>query len=200
MSKDMEELITKYGGYLLKKTNRCNTIEKGASLILEKLKNKEALKIFQKMLVQQGVDEQTAYELCVNRNYSAVFEKKSKFTSSIKAKQAGYIKSIDALILGNTAAKLGAGRAKSGKLLKYLLIEKLLKKFKKKGDKISFEVGFRLLKSIGDKIDLNETWLEVYHNSTEFEKIFSDVLINSIEFQEEPFNVESLVIKIMDYE
>ena len=27
----MEELITKYGGYLLKKTNRCNTIEEGAS-------------------------------------------------------------------------------------------------------------------------------------------------------------------------
>jgi pyrimidine-nucleoside phosphorylase len=132
MSKDMEELITKYGGYLLKKTNRCNTIEEGASLILEKLKNKEALKLFQKMLVLQGVDEQTAYELCVNRNYSAVFEKKSKFTSSIKAKQAGYIKSIDALILGNTAAKLGAGRAKSGNLLIYLRIKNLIRKILKK--------------------------------------------------------------------
>ena len=128
----MEELITKYGGYLLKKTNRCKTIEEGASLILEKLKNKEALKLFQKMLVLQGVDEQTAYELCVNRNYSAVFEKKSKFTSSIKAKQAGYIKSSDALILGNTAAKLGAGRAKSGNLFIYLRIKNLIRKILKK--------------------------------------------------------------------
>lgn len=46
----------------------------------------------------------------------------------------GYIKSIDALVLGNTAAKLGAGRAKAG-------------------DKISYEVGFKLLKTIGDKVD-----------------------------------------------
>jgi len=115
MLEDMEELTCKYGGYLLMKTKRVSSVEEGAKLILEKLKNKEALHIFQKMLVAQGVDEKLAHELCINKNYSAVFEKKAKYHSLIKAGKSGYIKSIDALILGNTASKLGAGRAKSGK-------------------------------------------------------------------------------------
>ncbi len=45
----------------------------------------------------------------------------------------GFIKSIDAILLGNTGVKLGAGRAMAS-------------------DKISFEVGFRLLKTIGQQI------------------------------------------------
>ena len=115
MSHDMEELVTQYGGYLLLKTNIVKTLEEGAKLILEKLKNKEALDKFQKMLVAQGVDEVVAHELCMNKNYSAVFHNKSKYVSFIKAQKNGYIKSIDALALGNIASKLGAGRAKSGK-------------------------------------------------------------------------------------
>ena len=47
----------------------------------------------------------------------------------------GFIKSIDALELGLTGTKLGSGRAKAG-------------------DKISYEVGFRLLRHIGDKINI----------------------------------------------
>ena len=121
MLEDMEELTCKDGGYLLMKTKRASSIEEGARLILEKLKNKEALHIFQKMLVAQGVDEKLAHELCINKNYSSVFEKKAKYHSLIKAQCSGYIKSIDALVLGHTASKLGAGRAKSGKMLHFTI-------------------------------------------------------------------------------
>ena len=197
MSKDMEELVTQYGGYLLYKTQRATSLEAGAKLILEKLKNKEALDRFQKMLIAQGVDEQLAHELCVKRNYN-VFPKKSKFVSLIKAQQSGYIKHIDALVLGNIAAKLGAGRAKSGKKIeiKIKIINCLL--FFIKGDKISFEVGFKLIKTVGDRIDINEPWLQVYHNNADFDDLYASALVNSIEFHHEPVNVESLIIKIMD--
>jgi len=178
MSKDMEELVTQYGGYLLYKTKKVDSLEEGAKLILEKLKNKEALEKFQKMLVSQGVDEQVAHELCVKKNYD-VFLKKSKHVSFVKAQQAGFIKHIDALVLGNIASKLGAGRAKSG-------------------DKIAFEVGFRLIKTVGEKVNVDEPWLQVYHNSDDFEDIYAKVLVNSIEFHPEPFNVDPLIIKIMD--
>ena len=46
----------------------------------------------------------------------------------------GYVKSIDALELGLIAVSLGAGRAKAG-------------------DPISYEVGFKLLKKIGDPVN-----------------------------------------------
>ncbi len=133
---DMHELITKYGGYLLKSTGRAETIEKGALLIDEKLKNGEALKKFKEMIISQGVDGSVAENLC-NKKYDSVFANKSQFNSFLKPTRSGYLKSIDALVLGMTAAKLGAGRCKAG-------------------DKISYEVGFRLLKTIGEKIDLGK--------------------------------------------
>ncbi len=46
----------------------------------------------------------------------------------------GFVKSIDALELGLIAANLGAGRVKAG-------------------DLISYEVGFKLLKKIGDPVN-----------------------------------------------
>jgi thymidine phosphorylase len=45
--------------------------------------------------------------------------------------------------LGNTAVKLGAGRAKAN-------------------DKISYEVGFRLLKTIGESIQLSTKYIFEY--------------------------------------
>ena len=115
----------------------------------------------------------------------------------------GFIKSIDAILLGNTGVKLGAGRAMAS-------------------DKISFEVGFRLLKTIGQQIVqgiifyywiltnqpkfknnyllIDEPWLEVFHNSEVFDNAYNDLLANSIEIIESSFQVESLIIKIIDLE
>jgi len=136
---DMHELITKYGGYLLKSTGRAATIEEGALLIDEKLKNGEALNKFKEMIISQGVERSIAENLC-NKKYDSVFQNKSQFNSFLKPSRAGYLKSIDALVLGMTAAKLGAGRCKAG-------------------DKISYEVGFRLLKTIGEKVELGNNFI-----------------------------------------
>lgn len=58
----------------------------------------------------------------------------------------GFIESIDALELGVLASKLGAGREKAG-------------------DKISYEVGFDLIKSIGDPIEAGEllNYWKIFH-------------------------------------
>lgn len=177
---DLAELITKYGGYLLKSTGRVESIEKGAEVILQKLQNGEALSKFKQMIIGQGVSEKIATDLC-DRKYESVFEKKSTINSFLKPVKAGYMKSIDALVLGNTAAKLGAGRAKAG-------------------DKISYEVGFRILKTIGEKVDLNEPWLEVNHNCPDFEKLYANLLNDTIELVDSPFKVTSDILKIVDNE
>jgi len=84
------------------------------------------------MLIGQGVQESVATLLC-NKQYDQVFRKQASITSYLKAPRSGYMKSIDALVMGVTASKLGAGRAKAG-------------------DSIAYEVGFRLLKTIGENV------------------------------------------------
>lgn len=84
----MTELVTKYGGYLLKSTGNAKTIEEGAQVILEKLKNGEALEKFRQMIIHQGVSEKTANDLC-NQKYDLVFPKKAKFNSFIRSPKSG---------------------------------------------------------------------------------------------------------------
>ena len=107
--------------------------------------------------------------------------------------------------LGLSATKLGSGRAKAG-------------------DKISYEVGCRILKHIGEKVSLgmieiivylfilncrkkffilkylDEPWLEVYHNNVDFDVNHSANISNSLIISDEPVKTESLIIKIIDFE
>ena len=64
-------------------------MSEGVKLILEKLRNGEALEKFRDMIVEQGVDKQLANELCYKKNYDLVFGPKAKYTSFIKANKAG---------------------------------------------------------------------------------------------------------------
>ena len=89
---DIEELVTKYGGYLLQRTKRVNTMTEGAKLILEKLKNGEALAKFKEMLIGQGVNEYVAHALCYDKKYNTVFDKQAQFVSNIKAFKSGNFK------------------------------------------------------------------------------------------------------------
>jgi pyrimidine-nucleoside phosphorylase len=64
---------------------------------------------------------------------------------NFKSRTKGYIRHIDALLLGEGARLLGAGRIK-------------------KEDQIDTNVGFLLRKKIGDYVEKGETVLEVYYN------------------------------------
>lgn len=86
---DIQELVTKYGGYLLQRIKKVRTMTEGADLILQSMKNGQALEKFYQMIIGQGVDKQLAYELCYKRNYDLVFGKKSLYTSSISSEKSG---------------------------------------------------------------------------------------------------------------
>lgn len=64
-------------------------MKEGQEIIMEKLKNGEALEKFRQMLIGQGVEENIANELCINRNYNFVFGTKAKFLSTIRANETG---------------------------------------------------------------------------------------------------------------
>lgn len=179
---DMLDLVIKYGGYLLHRTQKAHSMFAGSRMILEKLRNGEALEKFRQMLIGQGVSEHVATELCLNKNYDLAFNnKKAKFTTSIKSNKSGFIQSIDALELGLIASKLGAGRSKAG-------------------DKISYEVGFKLLKKPGDQIKENEEWIMAYHNDPTFEKTYTQQLTSLIEIVDSKCKIDQTIVKIIDFE
>lgn len=77
-------------------------------------------------------------------------------TKDILSKDAGYIKSINALKIGELARKLGAGRLT-------------------KDDVIDPTVGFVLHKKVSDKVEVGESLITVYYNDKELsdEEIYS---------------------------
>jgi thymidine phosphorylase len=89
IKEDLKELITKYGGYLLFRSNKAKSLDEGCQMILNKLQNGEALAKFKQMIIAQGVDETIAHELCDKRNYKGVWLKQSKYSSTIKSNKSG---------------------------------------------------------------------------------------------------------------
>lgn len=74
----------------MQRVKKVSTMKEGQEIILEKLSNGEALEKFRQMLIAQGVSEQVAHELCINRNYNGVFASKAKFLSTIRSKETGF--------------------------------------------------------------------------------------------------------------
>lgn len=80
---------------MLYRTGKAIDLKDGASKILEKLKNGEALKKFKEMIIAQGVSKNDAFELCDKRNYKQVFKRSSKYVTPISSKKSGlFIKAI----------------------------------------------------------------------------------------------------------
>ncbi len=90
----------------------------------------------------------------------------------IKAEKAGTIQSIHALNLGLFAMHLGAGRAT-------------------KEDVIDPCVGLKVLKRVGDTVELGETIAEVYAQSP----VDTDELMASIEIENTPQQTPNLILK-----
>lgn len=100
--KDLYNLCLKLGSKLLVMSGKCTCEEEAINLLEENVKNGLALKKLEELVEKQGGD-------------SSYIKDPSKFKlSSIKqevyAECDGYVKSIDALLIGEVARDLGAGR------------------------------------------------------------------------------------------
>lgn len=69
----------------------------------------------------------------------------AELVQTLKSDQSGYVETVDARIVGETAVLLGAGRAQ-------------------KGDKIDLAVGINVLVKIGDRVEAGAPFFEVHAN------------------------------------
>ncbi|XP_051544348.1 thymidine phosphorylase-like isoform X1 [Myxocyprinus asiaticus] len=154
---DLTELVTALGGYLLWISGRSPSLEIGKNEIALKLKNGDALKKFQAMLVAQGVHEDVACSLCSDGNNHFQHMKKAAHHTELKVQHDGTVLEIDGLALAQVLHKLGAGRTKSG-------------------EKIDHSVGAELLVDMGQQVMKDQSWIRIHHNSSELSTHHHSVL------------------------
>lgn len=145
---DLVELCLGAGAIMLMQAKKTSSIEEGRKLLQEKIDNKEALEKLCDLVRAQGGDESYIRD-------PSKFEK-AKYIIAIKAENEGYVKQINALEIGDSAMRLGAGRATYD-------------------DVIDPSSGIVLSKKVGDKVNVGDVLCTVYTNKEDNASILKDI-------------------------
>lgn len=151
--KDFTELVLNLGAHILVNAKEVESIDEAMDLLKAQIDNNKALEKFQEFVKLQGGDPD------VVNDYSLLPQ--AKYEYDVKANTQGYIKSIDALAVGNYAMKLGAGR-------------------QTKDSPIDLAVGVKIKQKIGDLVSKDTVIGKIYSNTelneqdfNEFRKLFT---------------------------
>jgi pyrimidine-nucleoside phosphorylase len=145
---DFVELCLKAGSIMLKQANLVTDLLQGEQLLIEVINSKAALSKFKQMVKMQGGD--TEYIDDPGRF------KKAKNIKPVISKEQGYVKTINALLIGETAMRLGAGRAT-------------------KDEEIDLSAGIVLIKKVGDKVNRGDILGHIHTNIDNFKEEMNDV-------------------------
>lgn len=151
--KDFTELVLNLGAHILVNAKEVESIDEAMDLLKAQIDNNKALEKFQEFVKLQGGDPD------VVNDYSLLPQ--AKYEYDVKANTQGYIKTIDALAVGNYAMKLGAGR-------------------QTKDSPIDLAVGVKIKQKIGDLVSKDTVIGKIYSNTElneqdfyEFRKLFT---------------------------
>uniref|UniRef100_W5NJC2 Thymidine phosphorylase n=2 Tax=Lepisosteus oculatus TaxID=7918 RepID=W5NJC2_LEPOC len=140
---DLKELVVCLGGYLLWMVGKSDTLDSGKKTIARNLDNGEALRIFQAMLVAQGVPSETAASLCSENQDYFQFIRRAQNQIELVVETEGTVTEINAMILAEVVHTLGAGRTKAG-------------------DPVNHSVGAELLVSVGQHVKKGDPWIRMH--------------------------------------
>ncbi len=133
LKNEVYELVLKLGAYMLLLGGISRTFEKGMKKLENSISSGRAFDTFLKNIKAQGGD--------VNLNIQI----SSDFVL-VKAKESGFLKYIDASLLGKSLLYLGGGRFK-------------------KGDIIDHSVGIEVLKREGEEVKTGDELFRVFYSS-----------------------------------
>jgi pyrimidine-nucleoside phosphorylase len=135
---DFTYLVEVLGAQALILKGDVKTLEDGIEKVKEVINNGEALVMLKRFIEGSGGDP----KICDDYSLLGIATE----TVEYKAKESGYIKHIDAEKIGKAAMMLGAGRAT-------------------KDDIIDHSVGIIMHKKVGDKFEIGESILTLYHQN-----------------------------------
>ena len=158
--KDLTNLVIELASYMVSMAKSI-TVEQAKQEVIENLSNDKAYNKFIELVESQ---EGNLNDIKVSNNIL-----------SIKSREAGYIKHIDALRLGENARIIGAGRLS-------------------KDENIDFEVGIVLNKKVGEYIEKEEELLKVYINNKTLKE---EEFIKCFEITKEKIEQNKLIKEII---
>ncbi len=166
--KDFNELCKEIAAHLILDSGYAETLDEAYLLYQRQIDNKEGLNTLAKLVRAQGGDDSYIYD--INKF------KKALYKIDVKAKNSGYVGKIDALMIGNAAMHLGAGRAKLT-------------------DNIDHSVGIVLNCKVNDYVNASDTLATIYSNK-ENNDLVSKMIIDAYEIGNDKVNKE-LIIKVV---
>lgn len=141
--KDLEELCCTIAAYLIMDSDNEIDYDSAFAAAKESIENGSAFEKFKQMVVAQGGDETSILDTTKLPLAKNVLQ--------IRALREGYIEGINALMIGEAACNLGAGR-------------------KELGQEIDFGVGVIVNKKPGDHVECGEPIATIYYNEIGFEE------------------------------
>ncbi len=155
--KDLEELCIEIAAYLLIDAGKATDVNKAKSMAKETIESGKALDKLKELVAAQGgdisyIDDTTKFRM-------------AKYVTEVKAAEAGYIKGVDALMIGHSAMLLGAGR------------ETLT-------DTINPAVGVKLVKKVSDYVESDDTIAIIYSDNEDYQESY-DLIENAYEISKE---------------
>lgn len=164
--KDLTELCEEIGAYMVHNANIKSSLEEAKKFVKEQVSSKAAYHKQMDFIKKQGGKLPDLEDFI---NVKEIIE--------IHADKEGYVSSINALEIGLSAMKLGAGR-------------------ETKEDEIDYDVGIVLNKKVGDKVNLDEPLAYVYNNLDEVEDILEQIHA-AFTISKDPVEDQTLIYKII---
>ena len=163
--KDFHELVLEAGGIMLVQSKIAKGKDEGRKMIEDAIKDGRGFKKMCEMFKAQGGD--ISYLEDLNKFPVA------KYRVPIFSPKSGYIKRIDSLVVGESAMKLGGGRATID-------------------DVIDYTAGVVLEKKVGDYVKKGEVIMKAHTNKPGLEEVMKD-LANAVTYQDTPVTDKKVV-------
>lgn len=154
-AKDLVDLSIELAAHMIRLAGKTKSQAQAVKMAKKAVKSGEALKVFEKMLKDQGGNGD------VVRDYSIM--DLAPLKTEVIAPKDGFVKNFNNKDVGFLCTELGGGR-------------------KVKTDKIDFGVGFYFHKRIGDKVRKGDSLLTIYHreNQKELVETISEKFVKSV--------------------
>lgn len=145
------------------------TKEEALNLVKLAIENKTGLNKLKEMIISQGGNPE------VIDNYDLLKVSKDQIKVCYEGKTKAYVKSLDALMIGEAAMLLGAGRLT-------------------KDEKVDLEVGIVLNKKIGDEVLPGEELVTIYHHHKNVDETIQKIKMAYV-FTSEQVKTKNLIIE-----
>ncbi len=169
--KDFDTLCRALSVEILLVSGLAESEEKAYELVDEVIKNGKALEKLGEMIAYQHGDSE------VINNYSLMGEVSNEIELLYLEEDECYVDHIDALMIGEAAMNLGAGRAKLT-------------------DKIDHAVGIVLNKKVGDKVSKGDVIATIYANEKGVE-VATKMILDAYIMSKEKTDCRDVIIKVV---